>query len=40
LISKGKSRNKAVIAVARELVGFMWDIAVNVEKKLGVALAA
>jgi transposase len=33
LLSKGKSRNKVVTAIARELLGFIWAIA-RVEKKL------
>ncbi len=27
LVGRGKPRNKAVVAVARELLGFIWDIA-------------
>ena len=33
LLSRGKHKNKAVTAVARELLGFMWAIAVQVEKE-------
>jgi transposase len=31
LITRGKHRNKVVIAIARELVGFIWSIAIQVE---------
>jgi len=34
LVSKGKLPQKAITAVARELVGFIWDIAVRVEDQL------
>ncbi len=33
LISRGKPRNQAVIAVARELVGFVWEVACAVQEQ-------
>lgn len=34
LVSKGKPRNKAVVAVARELAGFVWAMATAAERQL------
>jgi transposase len=34
LVSKGKLPQKAITAVARELVGFIWDIGVRVETQM------
>jgi transposase len=34
LVSKGKLPQKAITAVARELVGFIWDIGVRVENQI------
>jgi transposase len=33
---KGKSANKAVVAVARELVGFLWAVMYHADEKIGV----
>jgi transposase len=33
LVSKGKERNKAVTAVARELLGFVWSVAVEAQRE-------
>lgn len=35
LLAKGKPRNKVVTAVAREMLGFIWDIATHVELATG-----
>ncbi|WP_307584923.1 IS110 family transposase [Paenibacillus wynnii] len=34
LVRRGKHRNLAMAAVGRELVGFIWSIAVNVERSM------
>ena len=39
LVGRGKKSNVAVTAVARELVGFMWDLARRFEPAPGAALA-
>jgi len=36
LVNKGKSPNKAKIAVARELIGFIWWVAVMIESKMSI----
>lgn len=38
LVGRGKSRQQAVTAVARELTGFVWDIAVRLERNADVAV--
>ena len=35
LMAKGKTKQKVVTAVARELLGFIWAIGVTVEQKHG-----
>lgn len=40
LTAGGKSKNQAVTAVGRELLGFIWDIAVRTERSLQKAQAA
>ncbi len=35
MVVKGKEKNKAVTAVARELLGFIWDIAVKTQQQGG-----
>lgn len=40
MVARGKIKQKVVIAVARELLGFMWAIGVEVEKQHGQTRAA
>ena len=40
LTARGKQSNVAAIAIARELLGFMWDIAVHTESQFQPAKAA
>jgi hypothetical protein len=37
LIGKGKTKQQVVTAVARELLGFIWAIGVQVEQQHGTA---
>ena len=37
LISKGKEPGKAITAVARELVGFIWAVGVQAEREVAAA---
>jgi hypothetical protein len=37
---KGKLKQKVVIAVARELLGFIWVLGVQVEREKGISLSA
>ncbi|MFK4439928.1 MULTISPECIES: hypothetical protein [unclassified Paenibacillus] len=36
MLSQGKPSGKAVVAVARELSGFIWSIAREIEEKRGM----
>ena len=40
LVAKGKPNQKVVTAIARELLGFMWDIGTEVERQLAADSAA
>ena len=40
LMARGKPRTQAVVAVARELLGFVWAIGVQVEKESKLAVIA
>jgi transposase len=40
LMARGKHKNQVVTALARELLGFVWDIAVRTEAKLGAKKVA
>jgi hypothetical protein len=40
LVASGKTKQKVVTAVARELLGFMWNIGTEVERQLDVEAAA
>jgi hypothetical protein len=39
-MARGKSRQQAMTAVARELAGFVWAIRVEMEKQLHLSLTA
>ncbi|MDZ4132416.1 MAG: hypothetical protein U1E11_04695 [Dethiobacteria bacterium] len=34
LVGKGKQKQVAIVAVARELLGFIWSVAVEAEKEM------
>ena len=38
LLARGKQKQQVITAVARELLGFIWDIGVRIEQKHGVAV--
>jgi transposase len=40
MAARGKNKNQIVTAIARELLGFIWAIAVRAEKEHQIARAA
>jgi len=40
LVNKGKDHRKAITAVGRELLGFIWSIAVTIERQQELEKAA
>jgi transposase len=38
LVGRGKPKQQVVTAVAREMIGFIWDIGVRIEETMGVAV--
>ena len=38
LVGRGKPKQQVVTAVAREMIGFIWDIGVRIEEQMGVAV--